>query len=146
MAGGDRCAAECGCGSAGVAVQHYLLVRHDGHTEGDRAAALHALGPRATRPGVWLCAGCDHAAVDTAVLEHDAGVVLSDHGDGWGGAVDGEVRRAALPDPCATPSSDAHDAGARAIPAHHGAAGFRPLRSVVVSHEALDERAVPRDP
>ncbi len=60
------------------AVQHHLLVGNDRDAEGNRPAARHALDARDARRPLRLRPRHRDAARDAALLEHDAGRLLSD--------------------------------------------------------------------
>ena len=104
-----------------VAVQHHLFVRHDGHAEGHRAIARHALGVRGAQHSARLRTRRHDADLDTAVFEHDAREFHADADVRRHRRVDAEVRRDALSRTRAAIPRDAHDAGACAISASDGA-------------------------
>ena len=135
-----------GTGAAGaatrVAVQHHLFQRHHGHAQGHRAIARHALDARDARRQLRLRAAVGDAAVHAAVLEHHAGGVPAVDRLRRHRAPDGQVRRRRLPGAGREAARHAHDAGAGAVPAHHGAAGLRPPRPDILPHEVLHQRAL----
>ena len=94
---------------------------------------MHML--RGTR--LRLRAGRGHRTCDAALLEHDAGGFLSRARLGGTVVLMAQVRRRRLPAAGGATPRHAHDAGAGAVSAHHGAAGIQSPRSVIVPHEVL---------
>ena len=127
---------------AEMAVQHHLFVGHDRHAQGHRPAARHALDARHARRPLRLLARHRDAAGDAALLEHDAGRLLSDRRLRRHRRADGQVRRRPLPRARRAPPRHPHDAGAGAVPAPDGEPALRRARPVVVPHEVLHQRAV----
>ena len=144
LADAGRPASAAGRRPARVAVQHHLFVRHDRHAEGHRAVARHALVARRARRGLRVQPADDHDPGDAALLEHDPGRVLPDARVRRHRRADAALRRRRLPAPRRSAARDPHDAGPGAVPAHHGAARFRPLRPAVVPLQVLHQRAVRR--
>ncbi len=137
-----RCAPRAGGDRARVAVQHHLFLGHHGRAQGHRAAPRDALAARAARGAVRLRPRRDHAHLHAALLEHDAGRSTPDRRAGRHAGADGQVRSRGLPRTRRAPPRHPRDAGAGAVPAHHGAPRFRPLRPHLVPREVLHQRTV----
>src|SRR5690606_5280889 len=121
----------------GHALQHHLLVRHDGDAEGHCAELRYALWTCDARraDGVW--SERRNAALHAALFEHDAREFLPRARLGRHGCADEEVRcgpvsRTRAKIPCHT-----YNAGAGSILAPDGARGFRLVRSLIVPDEIL---------
>ena len=74
MAAGDARPAAV-CDRARSAVQHHLLVGHDGRTEGHRATARDALDAYPSQRPFWLRSRCRDADFNAAAFQYDARVV-----------------------------------------------------------------------
>jgi hypothetical protein len=125
-----------------VALQHHLFVRHHRRAEGHRAVARHALDARRARRVLRLLAADGDHPRDAALLEHHAGGLLPDARLRRHRGADDALRRRRLPGARGAPPRHPHHAGAGAVPAHHGAARFRPPRPALVPRQVLHQRAV----